>query len=54
MVKFKDTQFCVKNLKKEKIKEQKNIDLPDFQYFPAHDLNFHGMLGRRDQIITSF
>ena len=48
MVKIKDTQFCVKNLKNEK-KEQKKFDLPErgfepqiFSNFPVHDLNFHG------------
>ena len=28
MVKIKDTQFCVKNLKMKRKKEQKNFDLP--------------------------
>ena len=45
----------------EKKKEQKNFDLPErgfepqiFSNFPAHDLNFHGKSGARDQIKTSF
>ena len=45
----------------KKKKEQNNDDLPEwgfesqiFRNFPAHDLNFHGKLGRRDQIKTSF
>ena len=48
MVKFKDTQFYVKKLKKKKKKEQKFLDLPErgfepqiFINFPAYDLNFH-------------
>ena len=49
MVKIKDTQFCVKNLKMKRKKNQKKFDLPErgfesqiFSNFPAHDLNFHG------------
>ena len=52
MVKIKDTQFCVKNLKMKRKKGQKNFDLPErgfepqiFSNFPAHDLNFHGWGG---------
>jgi hypothetical protein len=48
MVKVKDTQFCVKNLKMKR-KEKKKFDVPErgfepqiFGNFPAHDLNFHG------------
>ena len=48
MVKIKDTQFCVKNLKMKIKKGQKIIDLLDrgfepqiFSNFPTHDLNFH-------------
>ena len=44
---FKDTQFCVKNLKK-RTKRTKKIDLPEwgfepqiFSNFPTHDLNFY-------------
>ena len=51
MVKTKDTQFCVKNMKMKKEKE-KEIDLPEegfepqiFSNFSAHDLNFHGRGG---------
>ena len=46
MVKNKDMQFFMENLKKKK--GQKNFDLPErgfepqiFCNFPAHDLNFH-------------
>ena len=50
MVKIKDTQFCVKNLKmKKKKKGQQFFDLPERGFepqsannFPAHDFNFHG------------
>ena len=45
----------------EKKKEQKIFDLPKrgfepqiFSNFPAHDLNFHGKWGARDQFKTSF
>ena len=48
MVKIKDIQFCVKNLKMKRKKKKKKIDLPEwvfepqiFSHFPAHDLNFH-------------
>ena len=48
MVKIKDTQFCVKNLKMKRKKGQKCFDLPEwgfkpqtFSNFPAHNLNFH-------------
>ena len=49
MVKNKDMQFFMGNLKM-KIKRDKNsFDLPErvfepqiFSNFPAHDLNFHG------------
>ena len=49
MVKIKDTQFRVKNLKMKRKKGQHFFDLPEwvfepqiFSNFPAHDLNFHG------------
>ena len=61
MVKIKDTQFCVKILKMKRKKGQNFFDLPErgfkpqiFSHFPAHDLNFHGRGGWRDQIKTSF
>jgi hypothetical protein len=63
VVKFKDTQFCAKNLKikRKKKKEQNIFDLPEqgfepqiFSHFPAHDLNFHVKWGGWDQIKTSF
>jgi hypothetical protein len=45
----------------EQKKDKKNFDLPEqgyepqiFSNFPAHDLNFHGKWGWRDQIKTSF
>jgi hypothetical protein len=48
MVKIKDAQFCVKNLKMKRKKGQKCFDLPEqgfepqiFINFPAQDLNFH-------------
>ena len=48
MVKIKDTQFCVKNLKIKR-KRTNIFDLPKqgfepqiFSNFTAHDLNFHG------------
>ena len=50
MVKFKDTQSCVENLKMKRKKDKHFFDLPEqgfepqiFSNFPAHDLNFHGM-----------
>ena len=52
MVKIKDTQFCVKNLKMKRNKGQHFFDLPEwgfepqiFSNFPTHDLNFHGREG---------
>ena len=45
MVKNKDTQFFMGNLKRKK---DKKVDLPErgfepqiFSHFPAHNLNFH-------------
>ena len=45
----------------EKKKEQNFFDLPEpgfepqiFSNFSAHDLNYHGKCGSRDQIKTSF
>ena len=47
MIKIKDTQFCVNNLKMKRKKGQFFFDLPErgfklqiFNNFPAHDLNF--------------
>ena len=49
MVKNKDMQFFMENLKMKKKKGQIFFDLPErgfepqiFSNFPAHDLNFHG------------
>ena len=49
IVKIKDTQFCVNNLKMKRKKGQMFFDLPErglepqiFSNFPAHDLNFQG------------
>ena len=49
MIKIKDTQFSVKNLKRKRKKDKKCFDLLEkgfepqiFSNFPAHDLNFHG------------
>ena len=49
MVKNKDMQFFMENLKMKRKKEQKNFELPEqgfkpeiFSNFPANDLNFHG------------
>ena len=49
LLKIKDTQFCVKNLKMKRKKRTKFFDLLErefesqfFSNFPAHDLNFHG------------
>ena len=49
MVKNKDMQFFMENLKMKRKKDKKNFDLPErgfepqiFSNFPAHDLNFHG------------
>ena len=49
MVKNKDTQFFMENLKMNR-KRTKKFDLPErgfepqiFSNFPAHDLNFYGM-----------
>ena len=49
MVKNKDMEFFMENLKMKRKKGQKNFDLPErgfepqiFSNFPAHDLNFHG------------
>ena len=49
MVKNKDMQFFMENLKMKRKKGQKFFDLPErgfepqiFSHFPAHDLNFHG------------
>ena len=48
MVKNKDMQFFMENLKMKR-KKTKKFDLPKrgfepqiFSNFPAHDLNFHG------------
>ena len=61
MVKYKDVQFFMKNLKMI-WKKDKNvwpsgagIWAPDFQQnFPAHALNFHGKWGAQDQIKIIF
>ena len=52
MVKIKDTQFCVKNLKMKRKKGQNFFGLLEqgfepqiFRNYPAHDLNFHGRSG---------
>ena len=49
MVKNKDTQFFMENLKMKRKKDKKKFDLPEpgfepqiFSNFPANDLNFHG------------
>ena len=49
MVKNKDMQFFMENLKMNRKKTKKCFDLPEqgfepqiFSNFPAHDLNFHG------------
>ena len=49
MVKNKDMQFFMENLKMKRKKGQKIFDLPEggfepqiFSNFPAHNLNFHG------------
>jgi hypothetical protein len=49
MVKIKDIQFCVKNLKMKRKKGQNFFDLPErgfelqiFSNLPTHDFNFHG------------
>ena len=49
MVKNKDVQFYVENLKMKKKKKDEIFDLPEwgfepqiFSNFPAYDLNFHG------------
>ena len=49
MVKNKDMQFFMENLKMKSKKRQNFFDLPEwgfepqiFSNFPAHDLNFHG------------
>ena len=47
MVKNKDTQFFMENLKMKRKKGQIFFDLPErfkpqiFSNFPTHDLNFH-------------
>ena len=48
MVKNKDMQFLIENLKMKREKDKKKIDFPGrefehqiFNNFPAHDLNFH-------------
>ncbi len=50
MVKDKDMQFFMENLKLKRKKDTKNVDLPDqgfepriFSHFPALDLNFRAM-----------
>ena len=51
MVKNKDMQFCMENLKmKRKSKKKKlppgdGVRTPDFLIIPAHDLNFHRRQG---------
>jgi hypothetical protein len=48
MVKIKDTQFCVKNLKMKRKKDkipERGFAPQIFINFPAHDLNFHGRDG---------
>ena len=49
MIKNKDVQVFMENLRIEKKKAQTFFDLPEqgfepqiFSNFPAHDLNFHG------------
>ena len=49
MVKIKDTQLCVKNLKMKRKKRTKFFDLPEWGFepqissnIPVHELNFHG------------
>ena len=49
MVKNKDIQFFMENLKMKRKKRTKKFDLPErgfepqiFSNFPAHDLNCHG------------
>ena len=61
MIKNKDVQVFMENLRIEKKKAQTFFDLPKrgfepqiFSNFPAHDLNFHVRSGARDQIKTSF
>jgi hypothetical protein len=61
MIKDKDMQFFMENLKMKRKKGQKFFHLPEqgfepqiFSNFPNHDLNFHEKRGARDQIKTSF
>ena len=57
MLKVKNTQFCVENLKK---KRQFFFDLPElgfepqiFSNFPGHDLNFHQRSNLAEEIIKT-
>ena len=42
MVKVKDTQLCVKNLKLKFELPEQGFEPQIFSNFPAHNLNFHG------------
>ena len=53
MVKNKDMQFFYGEFENEQ-KKEREFEPKIFCKFPAHDLNFHGRWGRRDQIKTSF
>ena len=57
MVKNKDMQFFMENLRMKRKKDKKKFNLSEqefepqiFSNFSAHDLNFHGKCWRRDQI----
>ena len=57
MVKNKDMQFFIDNLKMKRKTDKNFLTFPErgfepqiFSNFPAHDLNFHEKWGRWDQI----
>ena len=61
MVKIKDIHFFDEEIENEKKREQKKFDLLEggfepniFNNISAHDLDFYGKWGARDQIKTSF